>query len=202
MGVPQYPVSTFRASAKPSPNGIPRTLGEVVEALVRVLVALITTPANIVTWLLFRPPVPLKLFLLSRIVKYSRSLTPYLLARESKYDAGHKPARPTIPFGDIEKTVSTTNVTIPPAKRQPAAPGQVQPTEAYGFILTPNGSKGKGADKAQTGEKIIIYFHGGWVMLEIRHEMADRSQRVRHGPPPLDAVRAPAGAGRPRARVR
>ncbi|KAL1410775.1 hypothetical protein Q8F55_001717 [Vanrija albida] len=161
MGVPQYPVTTFRASAKPSPNGIPRTLGLVLESLVRVLVALITTPANIVTWLLFRPPIPLKLFLLSRIVKYSRSLTPYLVAPESKREASTKPARPVVPFGDIEKNVQTTNVTIPPAKRQPNAPAQVQPQESFGFILTPNGAKGQGAEKAKPGEKILIYFHGG-----------------------------------------
>ncbi|TXT15778.1 hypothetical protein VHUM_00281 [Vanrija humicola] len=161
MGVPQYPVTTFRATAKRAPNGIPRTLGLVLEALVRVLVALITTPANVVTWLIFRPPIPLRLFLLTRIVKYSRSLTPYLLARESRVEASNKPARPVVPYNGIDKNITTTNVTVPPAKHQPAAPAQVKPVEAYGFILTPNGAKGKGADKAQPGEKIIIYYHGG-----------------------------------------
>ncbi|KAL1413813.1 hypothetical protein Q8F55_001597 [Vanrija albida] len=155
-----YPLSTFRGAPRVAPNGIPRRLGIALELLAQALVALLT-PFNVLIWLIFRPPQTLRVFLLSRIVRDSRWLTPFIIANEGKYSASHKPRRPLIPYGDIEKSVTITNVTAPPAKRQPAAPPVVRPAETYGFILSPNGAKGKGTEKAKPGEKLIIYYHGG-----------------------------------------
>lgn len=155
-----YPVATFRGAPRPAPNGIPRRLGIALELLAQAIVALLT-PLNLLIWLIFRPPQTLRVFLISRIVRDSRWLTPFILSNESKYSASHKPRRPLIRYGDIEKSVSITNVTAPPAKRQPDAPPVVRPAETYGFILSPNGAKGKGTEKAKPGEKLIIYYHGG-----------------------------------------
>ncbi|KAL1407954.1 hypothetical protein Q8F55_004751 [Vanrija albida] len=158
-------LSTLRT--KPSPlaaEGRPRGLA----ALLTVgsqLAAALTIPVWALTYLVTRPRIPFKIYLMAKIFRLASTINPGLIARESAQEAADVPAKPLIPAtAEQWAAVTLTKVTAPLApafQDKVPKPASVQAQPAPGFILTPKDAAGKGSDKAGPGEKVVIYYHGG-----------------------------------------
>ncbi|GMK57595.1 hypothetical protein CspeluHIS016_0404290 [Cutaneotrichosporon spelunceum] len=126
-------------------------------------------PFYVLRWLFNPRGQNLKTYLLSRVDVWQGYLVPLLTPPESAEQA----ARPLpkslqyIPFPpDAWDTVRWEVADVPPASEDMMGhlvdgPACVKPSSRPGFMLTPSDALGNGFAKAQPGERIILFFHGG-----------------------------------------
>lgn len=160
-------ISTLRTTQSPhAAEGRSRGLAALLTVGAQ-LTAALTIPVWALTYLVTRPRIPFKIYLMAKIFRIATTINPGLIARESAAEAADVPAKPLIPASAEQwASVTLTKVTAPLApafQDKVPKPASVEAQPAPGFILTPKDALGKGSDKAAKGEKIVIYYHGGWV---------------------------------------
>ncbi|WOO78173.1 Monoterpene epsilon-lactone hydrolase [Vanrija pseudolonga] len=158
-------ISTLRTAPSPhAANGRSRGLAALLTVGAQ-LTAALTIPVWALTYLVTRPRIPFKIYLMAKIFRIATTINPGLIARESAAESADVPAKPLIPASAEQwASVTLTKVTAPLApafQDKVPKPAGVEAQPAPGFILTPKEALGKGSDKAAKGEKIVIYYHGG-----------------------------------------
>lgn len=146
-------------------NGSPRWAA-ILGILLTVCIALPTIPFWVARYLIFRP-------------KGFNGLWGYLLCRAMTVMLATNPVAPPVeteekrsrfrqilPLYGVDKLVPVTHVRIPALEHNPtncAIPPGILSISLPGYILSPAGARAKGTERALPREKVILYFHGGYV---------------------------------------
>jgi hypothetical protein len=169
-------ISTLRTTQSPhAAEGRSRGLAALLTVGAQ-LTAALTIPVWALTYLVTRPRIPFKIYLMAKIFRIATTINPGLIARESAAEAADVPAKPLIPASAEQwASVTLTKVTRPwppPSRtRCPSLPGR----GAARARVHPYAQRraGQGQRQGGKGEKIVIYYHGGWVQRKGSRRLAD-----------------------------
>lgn len=152
---------TLRTTPYKGPTGRSGLLNNVLSLSASAFI-LTTLPFQVLMYILFRPRgFSLKLYLISRFMRYVSLLTPILPPPQKRPEVWDIPKPLGLKSSGVDVKVNA--VTVEPAPESwrgayAAGPDVVKAIQMPGYLITPPGAS---SGTPRPGEKLIVYIHGG-----------------------------------------